>query len=119
MRTLTRREREVLEVMIRRGTTSDVFSDSERDRLLEQLDDYRVWGSCGCSMCPSIDLGDECGEYVAEGSRTILNGFRGDEGLLLFIDDGRPTYLEQYSHSDNRFGEFPHPDEIEFEHFSA
>ena len=82
--------------------------------MLGHVDALRVWGSCGCGACPSIVLGDERGEYAEFGPRIVLSGYRGTEGIILFIDGGRPTYLEQYSSTDGRFDEFPHPDEITF-----
>ncbi|UPL14500.1 hypothetical protein [Microbacterium galbinum] len=114
-RELTTREREVLVAMITHAKPSHgSFDEGERAALLEKVDDLRVWGRCACGHCPSIDLGDSSGEYASVGPRVILDGWRGTEGLILFIDQGRPTYLEQYSGTDDVFEEFAPVDEIEF-----
>lgn len=90
------------------------FGESERAALLETVDGMRVWGRCGCGNCPSIDLGDASGEYASEGPRVVLDGWRGTEGLILFVDNGLPTYLERYSATDDVFEEFAPVGEIEF-----
>ncbi|MFJ4253773.1 hypothetical protein [Microbacterium sp. NPDC090003] len=114
-RALTSREREVLVAMITHAKPSHgAFGASERAALLETVDDVRVWGRCGCGRCPSIDLGDTSGEYPSTGPRVVLDGWRGTEGLLLFVDNGVPTYLEQYSASDDVFDEFVPVSEIEY-----
>lgn len=114
-RELTTREREVLVAMITHAKPSHgSFEASERAALLEKVDDLRVWGRCACGRCPSIDLGDASGEYASEGPRVVLDGWRVTEGLILFVDNGLPTYLEQYSGTDDVFEEFAPVGEIEF-----
>ncbi|MFF7291221.1 hypothetical protein ACFY9N_01675 [Microbacterium sp. NPDC008134] len=117
-RELSAREREVLVAMITHAQpsagSSGSFGASERAALLATVDDVRAWGRCGCGRCPSIDLGDASGEYPSTGARVVLDGWRGTEGLLLFIDNGLPTYLEQYSASDDVFDEFVPVSEIEY-----
>lgn len=115
-RHLTARERDVLVAMITHAKPSHgSFGASERAALLDTVGNLRVWGRCGCGRCPSIDLGDASGEYPSSGPRVVLDGWRGGEGLLLFIDGGLPTYLEQYSATDDVFEEFVPVSEIEYQ----
>lgn len=116
-RGLTERERDVLVTMIEHGVPSlgGTADETFRASLRAQVEGLRVWGGCGCEHCPSIDLGDASGpNAMNEGPRVILDGTRGTEGLLLFVDSGKLSYLEQYSVTDDVFDEFVPAGEIDF-----
>ncbi|WP_119696502.1 hypothetical protein [Microbacterium halotolerans] len=97
-RNLTQRERDVLAAMIERGERDDDIPHAqdaaERETWLAQVDDTLAYGSCGCSECPSIELGDASGPATDDEPRVVLSASTDSAYLMLFIDAGRLSYLE-------------------------
>lgn len=118
MRSLRERERAVLIVMIDNDhDLSDpvpVITVEQRQNWRDQAGSVQVGGVYGCGKCPTIDLVDKNATEPA-GRRIVLSGFRGDEGILLFIDGDRLSCLELYSHTDDVIDMFPRPNEITHE----
>ncbi|WP_409484313.1 hypothetical protein [Arsenicicoccus dermatophilus] len=84
----------------------------ERRRWLAVLPEVRVSGACECGRCPSIELWPP---DDADGERQVLAAEASGLGLALFIDGGRPTYLEGFPLDDDTVArEFPPADEITY-----
>jgi hypothetical protein len=114
-RELTRRERDVLALMIDHGTcdADESVMEADRARWRAQLATARAGRHCGCGTCPSIELTDEAG--VSPGmtsSRVVLNAETDKAMLLLFIDDDQLSYLELAPTDERTFAEFPDPADI-------
>jgi len=118
-RELTRREREVLELMIGCAATLDpdgsdqgVF-EVDRARWRAQVGSTRAGRGCGCGSCPSIELTAADGASPEmTSSRVVLNAETDGAMLLLFIDDDQLSYLELAPTGDGSFDEFPAPADI-------
>lgn len=117
-RALTRRELDVLTVMVERGTPFDpdgaeAVSDADRVRWRAQLPTTRAGRACGCGSCPSIELTDTAGASPeVTTSRVVLSAETDEALLLLFIDDDRLSYLELAPSADHAVAEFPDPDDV-------
>ena len=118
-RELTRRERDVLALMIDRAVPFDPdesnsgVEDTDRTRWRAQLRTARAGRPCGCGSCPSIELTARAGvsPEMAK-SRVILSAESDEAMLLLFIDDDQLSYLELAPTGDRTFAEFPDPTDI-------
>ena len=110
-RELTRREREVVALMIDHGTVLDPdkgVGDTDRARWRAQLATARAGRPCGCGTCPSIELTDADGSTPeTPGGRVVLDAETDEAMVLLFIDDDRLSYLELAPTEDRVFAEFP------------
>ena len=118
-RALTRRELDVLTVMVERATPFDPdgadqgVGDADRMRWRAQLPTTRVGRACGCGSCPSIELTDAAGASPGvTTSRVVLSAETDEALLLLFIDDDRLSYLELAPSADHAVEEFPDPDDV-------
>lgn len=118
-RELTRRELEVLALMIDDATCFEPDSsgatveDADRARWRAQLVTTRAGRPCRCGSCPSIELTDTDGvspEMI--NSRVVLSAETDEAMLLLFIDDDLLSYLELAPMDDQTFAEFPDPADI-------
>lgn len=100
-RSLTLSERQLISAMITsaKATDPDRFDDQTawfqwRQELHETLDRITGGESCDCGKCPSFQLLVD-GQAVAAGeSQVILEAFISEGIVMLFIDDGKPSYLE-------------------------
>lgn len=105
----------MLAAMIARGSTDGVVSAADRERWNVDAATMLAGRSCGCGRCPSIELLDESGGEIMGPDRLLLSGWidadslKGAATLLLFIDGGRPSYLELAPLADNIYAEFPDP----------
>lgn len=97
-RSLTQREREVLAAMIERGERYDDTphpqDTAERDAWLAQVDGALAYATCGCTECPSIELGDASGPAPDAEPSVVLSASTDSAAVMLFIDAGRLSYLE-------------------------
>ncbi|MGC2938919.1 MULTISPECIES: hypothetical protein [unclassified Brevibacterium] len=143
-RPLSTRERSVALLMIRSATTSPDEADyakftpeqregwdppvpitTEQRRLWESsLGEVLVTSECDCGTCPSIGMRphlhvddesrDDQGGDGDWSNRVVLAAGTAGAMLLLFIDDGCPSYLELAPIDDDlSFGEFPDPASVE------
>ena len=116
-RPLTTREREALIALVERGKPSDgaEITADDRKRWLEQVPSTHAGARCRCGTCPSIDLTDEAGTTADGDDRVVLEASAEGAMLLLFIDDGRLSYLELAPLDDDvSFAEFPEPSTFTF-----
>lgn len=118
-RELTRREREVLALMIDHAARFDPdnfnnsVEDAERERWRAQLVTARAGRPCGCGSCPSIELTDAAGVSPKMTSRRVVLDAETDGAMvMLFIDDDRLSYLELAPTGDRAFAAFPDPTDI-------
>ncbi|RJQ68062.1 hypothetical protein D5S17_32685 [Pseudonocardiaceae bacterium YIM PH 21723] len=82
--------------------------------LRVQAGTARVTGGCGCG-CPSVDLRvDTATPPAAVTSSMPVEASVGEQtgGMLLFVTEGRLSYLEYYPLDDNPPAEFPAPRHI-------
>ena len=99
--------------MIERGVPDDgVVGDADRREWLELVPWIRAGDRCGCGTCPSIELVVDERPGTAGGPRIVLVAGVAGALLLLFVDGGRPSYLELAPVGDERITEFPPADEI-------
>lgn len=100
-RTLTASERQLISAMMTsaKATDPERFEDQQawyqwRQELHDGLDRITVGASCDCGKCPSVQLLVD-GQTVPPGeSQIILEAFVSEGIVMLFIDDGKPSYLE-------------------------
>lgn len=117
-RALTSREEAVLVALIERGVCLDedvVVTEEDRARWLAQVAQTRAGRRCGCGSCPSFDLTDLAGATPdMDDSRVVLEASTTGALLLLFVDDGRLSYLELAPLDDQSYGQFPDPRDVQF-----
>ncbi len=116
-RPLTTREREALIALVGRGTPSDgaEITADDRKRWLAQVPSTHAGARCRCGTCPSIELTDEAGTTADSDDRVVLEASAEGAMLLLFVDDGRLSYLELAPLDDDvSFAEFPDPSTFTF-----
>lgn len=101
-------------------------SITPQQRLLweDNLAEVVVTNPCDCGTCPSIGMRpvtrvedegrDDTGGQGDFSSRVILDATVNGCILLLFIDDGSPSYLELAPADEEIFTEFPPPERILF-----
>lgn len=111
-RPLTVTEHETLVAMITRAgelSGERTVTADERQAWLARVPDLRVDEMCECGSCPSISLVAEPPARVTEGADRVVLGAALSDGLvLLFIDDGVPSYVELAPHDDETaYAEFP------------
>ena len=96
-RALTPREREAIIAVLERGTNirNRPITTADRARWLSQVPDTLAGRSCGCGICPSIELTDAEGHTPATvDGRVVLQAEAPGAVLHLFIDEDRLSYLE-------------------------
>lgn len=69
-----------------------------------------VSGTCGCGLCPTIDLSPAEGRD--DGPREVLMSSLETGTILLFVDGGHLSCLELAPWADESVGSFPPPEEI-------
>ncbi|XVX21208.1 hypothetical protein ACQP1U_04865 [Actinomycetota bacterium] len=80
--------------MLRHASADEAaIGDADRERWLAMVPGLHVTEECGCGTCPSVDLGPQGG---ARSGRIVLNAGAPGLGVLVFIDDDRPSRLEGY-----------------------
>lgn len=69
---------------------------ADRERWLAMLDETTVCGACGCGLCPSVEFAYQGIPVDCASPRIVLGAgtTRKDALVLLFIDGGKPSYLE-------------------------
>lgn len=97
----TEPERQLLSAMIASAKAADPehFQDQHewyqwRQQLHATLDRITVGAACGCGKCPSVQLLLDGQEVPVGASQVILEAFIPDGIVMLFVDDGIPSYLE-------------------------
>ncbi|WP_137825547.1 hypothetical protein [Brevibacterium sp. 2SA] len=135
IRALTDLERDTALLLIRRGHTSPSaedyaeftpeqkeawdpptpITDTQRALWEANLAEVVVTSECGCETCPSVDL-EPVGDAIARSDDAlILNGYVPDALLLLFIDEGVPSYLELAPLDESVvYTQFPPAERIDF-----
>ncbi|GAA1999095.1 hypothetical protein JL107_12060 [Nakamurella flavida] len=114
VRELTAREREVLIAMIERGMDHEGRpTAADRERWLVSVPGVRAGSRCGCRTCPSIELTDARGLRQPEHAVRIVLEAGTKDGLLLFVDDDRLSYLELAPFDDEGVAEFPSAESID------
>ena len=100
-RSLTDAERILISAMITsaKATDPDRFKGAMawrnwRHELQEMLDRLSVGKLCDCGKCPSFQLLVDGSEVPPSQDPIILEAFISDGIVMLFIDDGQPSYLE-------------------------
>lgn len=84
--------------------------------LREQARDARVVGFCACGTCPSVDLHSVAPAAPTSEPRIVLGAAAENALILLFIDEGRLSYLELAPTSDDAtFETFPPRERIRFD----
>lgn len=100
-RDLTPREREVLELMV------GVLPPDHPAR--DEVGSAQVVGTCGCGTCPSVDL---LTDVPPDADRVVVCADHTAGLVLLFVDGGRPSYLELAPWGDEPVLQFPPAAEI-------
>lgn len=117
-RRLTSGEEAVLVALIERGVCLDedvVVTKDDRTRWRAQVAQTRAGRRCGCGSCPSLDLTDLAGVTPHMGdSRVVLEASTAGALLLLFVDDGRLSYLELAPLDEKSYRQFPDPRDLQF-----
>ncbi|GAA0311504.1 hypothetical protein [Kineococcus aurantiacus] len=97
-RALTTREREAIVALLERGTSSIrtlPITTADRARWLSQVPHTLAGRSCGCGICPSIELTDAEGHTPATvDGRVVLQAEAPGALLMLFVEEDRLSYLE-------------------------
>lgn len=114
-RPLSAKEKAVLTVMIESGTSfDDEPSNEERRQFLTWVDKVEVTGACGCTACESVELGIDGTTIECSEDRYVLSGDTEKVMVLLFVDDGKPSYLEVAATDGVSYAAIPEADEITF-----
>lgn len=100
-RSLTDAERTLIGAMITSAKASDpdrlkgtvAWRNWRRD-LYEMINRLSVGRLCDCGKCPSFQLLVDGHEVPPSKDPIILEAFISDGIVMLFIDDGKPSYLE-------------------------
>ncbi|WP_264030452.1 hypothetical protein [Cellulosimicrobium sp. SH8] len=104
--------------MVREGARGEPVSpaqDSEdRRRWLAQVDAVRVVGTCGCGMCPTIDLAVPGVPDATAAPLVVLEAGVDRALVLLFVDADLLSCLELAPLDDTRFVELPPANELRF-----
>jgi len=109
----TTREREVISFILTVGIEFDEpITASDRERWQQREPGIRVGERCRCGTCPSIVLEDEDGPVPPSDTQRVLEVDCPGALLYLFIQDGRPSYLELAPLNDEVFDEFPAVEEL-------
>lgn len=119
-RSLAEAERQLISVMITSAKAADPrkFEAQEvwyqwRQKLLGTLGRLSVGEPCGCGKCPSVELLVDGQGVPAGQSQVILEAFISEGIVMLFIDDGLPSYPEIAPNPDTEL-ELPTEDALIF-----
>lgn len=100
-RSLTEAERQLISAMITsaKATDPDHFETQQawqdwRAGLQEMVDRISAGEPCDCGKCPSFQLLIDDKPVPAGQSQVILEAFVSEGIVMLFVDDGHPSYLE-------------------------
>lgn len=100
-RSLTDTERQLINAMITSAKATDPAQYQRpetwqrwRHELHEMLDRISVGKACDCGKCPSFQLLVDNKPVPAGKSQIILEAFISEGIVMLFVDDGKPSYLE-------------------------
>lgn len=100
-RSLTDAERQLISAMISsaKATNPDQLESPQawqdwREALHGMVDRITVGASCACGKCPSVQLLVDDEPVPAGQTQIILEAFISEGIVMLFVDDGRPSYLE-------------------------
>lgn len=100
-RSLTNAERQLISAMISSAQTTNPTVEETaatgqqwRSELREMLDRISVGDACDCGKCPSVQLLVDEQPVPAGKNQIILEAFLSDGIVMLFVDDGKPSYLE-------------------------
>lgn len=117
-RRLASDEEAVLIALIEQGVCLDedvVVTETDRAGWRAQVAQTRAGRRCGCGSCPSVDLTDLAGVTPdRQDSRVVIEAGTTDALLLLFIDDGRLSYLELAPLDEESHHRFPDPQHLQF-----
>lgn len=116
-RRLASDEEALLLALIEQGVGLDdeaVVTDTDRADWRSQVARTRAGRRCGCGSCPSIELTDLAGATPdMQDSRVVFEASTTDAVLLLFIDDGRLSYLELAPLDEESHVKFPDPQRLQ------
>ena len=100
-RSLTEAERQLISAMITsaKATNPSQYDTQEtwqnwRQDLLQMLDRITAGDACECGKCPSFQLLVDNKPVPAGKNQIILEAFISEGLVMLFVDDGIPSYLE-------------------------
>ncbi len=100
-RSLTNAERTLISAMITSAKAADpdrlrgtVAWRKWRHDLHKMIDRLSVGKLCDCGKCPSFELLVDGRRVPSSQQPIILEAFISDGIVMLFIDDGKPSYLE-------------------------
>ena len=100
-RSLTDAERQLISAMITSAKATDPaqYDKAEtwqrwRHELHEMLDRITVGEACDCGKCPSFQLLVDNLPVPSGRRQIILEAFIAEGIVMLFVDDGKPSYLE-------------------------
>lgn len=100
-RSLREAERQLISAMITSAKATDPAQyDNQqtwqdwRETLLETIDRITVGEACDCGKCPSVQLLIDEQPVPTGKSQIILEAFISEGIVMLFVDDGLPSYLE-------------------------
>lgn len=93
---LTEQQRHLITAMLSSAQEFDgsPVEQSERDKWLAMVDRLSVGEPCACGMCPTFELLVDGEAAPCSSPRTVLSAETSDAMVLLFIDDGKPSYFE-------------------------
>lgn len=100
-RSLTDAERRLISAMITSAKAADpdrlngsVAWRNWRHELHEMIDRLSVGELCDCGKCPSFELLFDGQKVPRSKDSIILEAFIPEGLVMLFIDEGKPSYLE-------------------------
>ena len=100
-RSLTDTERQLISALITNAKVTDPaqYDKAEtwqrwRQELYQMLDRLSEGESCDCGKCPSFQLLVDNKPVPAGRRQIILEAFISEGIVMLFVDDGKPSYLE-------------------------
>lgn len=100
-RSLNEGERQLISAMITsaKATNPEFFTSQEdweqwREDLRSLMDRITAGEPCDCGKCPSFQLLVDGKPVQAGAKQVILEAFVSEGIVMLFVDDGKPSYLE-------------------------
>ena len=104
----------LVDAMIRHATglEGEEFSPSVRAQWASYLPRLAYGGRCECGQCPSFSLTLEGALVPESADRVMLSASSSQALVMLFIDDGVPSYLEVAPMSDDVVEELPSVEQL-------